>query len=77
MASDSCMNDQSKTRKEVSYCYPTSPNARQFKLANGGYVVSLSQPGKSPRAVAGYASKAQAIGHAEAIGVEWSPFTVR
>jgi hypothetical protein len=66
-----------RTVKSVSYFYPTSTNAKRFKMPEGGYSVSLTDfiPGKdcvTTEAESGYATKDAAMKAADKLPHEWA-----
>lgn len=60
--------------KLVSYSYPTSPNARRFKLGDGGYCVEYSTQ-REP--IAGFNTFEQAWRYAETLPEQWDTFTLK
>lgn len=64
--------------KSVEWAYPTSDNARRFGFVKSGcWTVETSAAGKPPKALAGYAQKADALAHAKTIELNWHPAWLR
>ena len=61
--------------KSVGYAYPTSPNACQFGFSSAGcYTVEIRR-GVSPSiAIAAYATKGEAMTHAQKMTEAWDKF---
>ena len=60
-------------QKEITYCYPTSTNAKRFGFYNTGcYAVEIVEGCQPPRAVAGFATITQAAAHAEQLPEPWN-----
>lgn len=58
--------------KAIAWSYPTSTWAKQFGFNKTGcYVVELTTWIFPPQAVAGYATKAEAIAHARTLSNPW------
>jgi hypothetical protein len=66
-----------RTVKCVSYFYPTSDNAKRFGFPEGGYDVGLTflsveKNTCTTEAVAGFATEAEAMVHAETLAFPWA-----
>lgn len=61
------------TFKSVDYAYPTSPSASKFGFGKTGcYCVELSKDQQPPKAIAGYATRQEALAHAKRLPESWS-----
>ncbi len=69
------------TIKYVSYFYPSSTNAKRFMLPKGGYGVVLCRLNTGTNlkpvtmTVRGFATRPEAIGYANALGIKWASFS--
>ncbi len=61
--------------KEVGYSYPSSSNATRFGFARTGcHTVSLWDKINPPKAVAAFATREQAVNHADTLPNDWVVF---
>jgi hypothetical protein len=59
--------------KMVDYSYPTSPNAQKFGFNQSGcYTVTIIFGIRTPKSLAGFATKEEAIKYAETLPHEWN-----
>jgi len=63
--------------KSIDWSYPTSANAERFGFNDGCWTVSVKEPGGLPNADAGFATKAEAIEHAQSLPYDWASFLGR
>jgi hypothetical protein len=67
------MSTLTAKKKSVGYAYPTSPSAQRFGFAHTGcYTVNVGV-----NAIAGYATRQEALKHAESLAGEWCPMYLK
>lgn len=65
------------TKKQISWSYPSSPNAEKFGFSNGCYsVATVSSPNWIPRYFAGFKTFEEAKTFADTLEFEWSRYTL-